>query len=364
MQTRIRWIGVGSVAAAVLLLAVVGISWSLRSENATAAEITAAEILAKGAVATSNVSSVHIEGQLRTAPADNFSLIVPEADLVRIDVWKQFGEKSKWRVEKPGRVVVMDGDSTVMLIRPSGVAGKFPAAQEGFDAIWLLHLTSVGDLLNSELRTALAKGWNLTQTHETAADGESKLVVTVETKAGLPEDHYFKNKFIDTADTRRVYRFDAQTQRLEELKIYLHQKAGDQMIFTTTRIEYDQPIDPSVFSLELPKDVTWYREPEKLPDNEKYEQMTPKQAAQAFFEACSNEDWAEAEKFIQPLTARVKQGLGGLKILSLGEPFQAKPYGGWFVPYEIRLKSGRVHKHNLAVRNDNPAKRYVVDGGI
>ena len=25
-------------------------------------------------------------------------------------IWKQFGEKPKWRVEKPGRVAVMDGD--------------------------------------------------------------------------------------------------------------------------------------------------------------------------------------------------------------------------------------------------------------
>ena len=37
---------------------------------------------------------------------------------------------------------------------------------------------------------------------------------------------------------------------------------------------------------------------------------------------------------------------------------------GGFVPYEIKFKSGKVHKHNLAVRNDNPAKRFVVDGGI
>jgi len=51
-----------------------------------------------------------------------------------------------------------------------------------------------------------------------------------------------------------------------------------------------------------------------------------------------------------------------------GEPsashFKPKPYPGWFVPYEIKFKNGEVTKFNLAVRNDNPAKRYVVDGGI
>jgi hypothetical protein len=39
-------------------------------------------------------------------------------------------------------------------------------------------------------------------------------------------------------------------------------------------------------------------------------------------------------------------------------------FAGWFVPYEIRFKDGTVKKHNLGVRDDNPAKRYVVDGGI
>jgi len=29
----------------------------------------------------------------------------------------------------------------------------------------------------------------------------------------------------------------------------------------------------------------------------------------------------------------------------------------------IKLKSGRIKKFNLAMRYDNPAKRYVVDGG-
>jgi hypothetical protein len=48
----------------------------------------------------------------------------------------------------------------------------------------------------------------------------------------------------------------------------------------------------------------------------------------------------------------------------LGDPFQSGQYPGWFVPYEIRLKSGEVKKHNLAIRNGNPAKHWLVDGGI
>ncbi|HEY4759017.1 MAG TPA: hypothetical protein VIH42_00410, partial [Thermoguttaceae bacterium] len=312
---------------------------------------------------------------------DNFSYINSKLDFVPIEVWKQFGEKTKWRVEKPGRIVVMDGDSTIMLIKPNH-AHKVPhPTNSAFDTHWLLSFTNVHDLTKEELQSALANGWDMKLAHEQDNDAE-KLVVTVEAKAGLSEDNYMKNKFLDTSDTRRVFRFDAETKRLEAIHIYLHEKDKDVLIFETNNIDYDKPIDPGAFSLDLPKKVSWYEEPSKLPDNEKYEKMTPKEAATAFFEACSKEDWDEVQKFwTGPVDEEIKGYLGGLQVISIGEPFQAKPYGGWFVPYEIKLKQaesgwwrfvpdaikskiGLIRKHNLALRNDNPAKRYVHDGGI
>jgi hypothetical protein len=53
--------------------------------------------------------------------------------------------------------------------------------------------------------------------------------------------------------------------------------------------------------------------------------------------------------------------------VSLGEPFPSKAYAGgkgWFIPYVIKLKNGEVKKFNLAMRRDNPANRYVFDGGL
>ena len=72
------------------------------------------------------------------------------------------------------------------------------------------------------------------------------------------------------------------------------------LILAIERIEYDKPIDPAVFVLKLPEKVSLYKEPERLPDNEKYEKMTPEQAARAFFEACEKKDWDEVQKFFSP----------------------------------------------------------------
>ena len=67
---------------------------------------------------------------------------------------------------------------------------------------------------------------------------------------------------------------------------------------------------------------------------------------------------------MSPVNQRLKDYLGGLEIVSLGKPFTSQAYPGQFVPYEIKLKDGTVKKHNLAVRKDNPAGRWQVDGGI
>jgi hypothetical protein len=174
-----------------------------------------------------------------------------------------------------------------------------------------------------------------------------------------------KNKFLDSSDTRREYTFDRATGRLVNAKFYVQSGGEEVLVLEVAKIEYNPAIEDSKFELQAPADVVWHQEPQRLPDNEKYEKMTPREAAQAFFEACSKRDWDEVARLSPvPFTDEIKQYLGGLEIITLGEPFQAKPYPGWFVPYEIRFADGKVRKHNLAMRNDNPAKRFVFDGGL
>ena len=185
----------------------------------------------------------------------------------------------------------------------------------------------------------------------------------VETQDEVGE--YLRNKFLSMSDTRREYTFDRKTGRLESAKFYCHADGKDVLVLEIVKIEYDPVIADSQFELKAPEGIAWYQEPQRMPDNEKYEKMTPSEAARVFFEACSKRDWDEVAKFwTMSITDELKQYLGGLEVVKLGEPFQAKPYGGWFVPYEIRMSGGDVRKHNLALRNDNPAKRYVVDGGL
>ena len=356
-----RWgLGLGAAAGMAVIALIVILTWPGGKANA-------AEILARGAKAVADLSSIHMQCKLRTLPNDNFSMIDPDRDFFPIELWKQYGENSKWRIDKPGRIAFMNGRSTVLYLKNENAGNKFEQpSQSAFDTYWLHEVANVAQLLTSELGALQAKASNMRLTQETGNDGVAKSVVTIESKSSLPDGDYLKNKFFSDADTRRVYVFDTRSDRLETVKIYLMNQSDAKLIFEVNRIDYNQPIDSDVFNPKLPEDVTWIQEGvQVLPDNAKYEGMTAEQAARAFFEACGRKDWDEVAKFWPgPVKYLYKNTLGGLQIISIGESFKSAAYPGLFVPYEIKLNNGETQKHNLALKKDPKSNRWYFDGGL
>ena len=130
-----RWgLGFGAVGATAALILFFG----LTAPNAHA---KAARIMAKGAQAIGKLKTIHFLAQMRTLPADNFSQAGAGLEPVAVEFWKQFEPELKWRVEKPGRVAVMDGRTTLLYIKPPGnvaTQSPFPAssiARSG--ALWM-----------------------------------------------------------------------------------------------------------------------------------------------------------------------------------------------------------------------------------
>lgn len=374
MRKRYARAGLGLAAAAAIALAFFA-SWPGTRNGA----VTAAEVMRQGVAALSHLRSVYIKVNMRTPPRDNFETVGPDFDFVPIEMWKEFGAVPKWRVEKPGRVAVMDGQSSLLFIKPGSDKQRGTAAQGGVHSGFvgfLLSLLDVDRVLESEVLLAGQQGTSPTLSYEQGADGSSRLVVTVEGKAApvteeqlksaaaLPD--WLKIKILSSSDNRRVYRFDAASKRLEDVKVYLRSDQGDVLVLEVTEIAYNPEIAPETFALTLPEDVIWYQEPQVLPNNDFYAKMTPEEAARAFFQSCADENWEEALKFWSnsSFDDSFKGHMGGVQIISIGKPFHRLPFAAWFVPYEIKLKSGQTKKWNLAVRNDNPAKRWVVDGGI
>ncbi|MCJ7730364.1 MAG: hypothetical protein MUO27_10880 [Sedimentisphaerales bacterium] len=354
-------------AAAVIIIAVVtSISVFNKSVPTVIPTASAAQILSEAAQAVSDLRSVHIKARMRTDPYDNFASIDVNCGLVPVELWKQIDNNgiTRWRYEQPGRVMVTEGehwDNSVLYVKRSFASKwKGPGGSVGM----LKRLLDVDKVLDSEIQRAHEQGSELTS----KAGGRNKLVVTVDAKAqGDFTSDWCRNRSIYESDNRRIYTFDAETKLLEGLEIYIYPSEKQKvLVFEVRKIEYNVDIDLKLFTLKIPKDTIWDLQPEILPDNAKYERMSPKESATTFFEACSQEDWNEVMKFwtVSAVSEDIKQYYGRLQIISIGEPFKSGKYPGWFVPYEIKLKSGRIKKWNLAVRNDNPAKRYIVDGGF
>ncbi|HET8546420.1 MAG TPA: hypothetical protein VFL57_00370 [Bryobacteraceae bacterium] len=351
-----RWLAVAAAAGAIIIaLPIVGTF----TREGKAPLNAGAAVFAQSADALSNLRSIHIKALIRSVARDNFEFIQLDAGLIPVELRREFTPVDRWRVEKPGRVVVMDGDSSTLFIEPATAArgGK----QTGF-VQWLRPLLDPQSILRGEFDAVQAGRAQAAIAHENGA-----MILRVRRSAAGIFDHpWARNTSIAQSDHTCIYRFDEQSKKLLGLEVVVHAGAADVPVFQTTLIQYDQAFDPALFRIALPPDVNWGLPPEQMPVTNVPLPQTAREAAVVFLEACASQDW-NALLAVYPYTAvsePLKRKCDGLKVLSIGEPFRSGLFAGTFVPYEIRLKDGSIRKWNLAVRNDNAAGRWRMDGGF
>ena len=355
--------------AAVLVLAILlGGNWLVTRDSGQ--PVSAFTVLAQAAEVAGGLRTIYIKANMRTLEHDNFDLIEPKGSLVPVEIWKVYGDEPKWRVGKPGRTVVMDGASTLLILWPcmgGALAYKIDGPAAGMVG-WLAPLLDVETLFAREQASAREQGAQVSIAEKKGADGAPKTVLTIQAKAqgDYSESDYLRNTSVLQSDNTRVYTFDSRTHRVEGMQVYVSIGSDRTLVFETTQISYDAPIGPSVFQPEIPDDVTWCKHPDELGDVPDNSWMTPKQAAEAIFKAMADEDWDALRAFAgtRAESPDFQEYCSRLQILSVGKPFRSGMYPGWFVPYEIRLKSGVVKKFNLAIRNDNAKHQWVLDGGF
>lgn len=362
---RVRLTRAGAFAA-ILLLAIFAAGRFAGKGGSTSSSPFAAT-LAQAAEFAHGVRTMHISARMRTIPKDNFDYIDLNTPLIPVEMWKDFGDPSKVRIEKQGRQIVADENGTTML-EGSGAAPlvyKFGGiAEQCFSTLApILH----PDTLFQRERGAAEKSDSVVNVAtKTGSDGREKTILTIraEAQGDFSQSDYLRNTKIIMSDNTRIYTFDAETSRLEGLQVFVKTKSDDVLVFETTKIEYDVTLRPSLFHLNVPKDAI-LANPTQV-ESKDNSWMQPDEVAGQFFEALSKSDW----KTVKQLGAfwiddpECQQGYAGLRVISIGKPFQSGLYRGWFVPYEIKFKCGAVKKHNLAVRNDNPQHRWHYDGGF
>jgi hypothetical protein len=201
-------------------------------------------------------------------------------------------------------------------------------------------------------------------TEDTAVGGRETTLTVHRHPRGFFSKDWLRDKTVSSSDHTRIYRFDPVTRRLTGMRMVMHTGGGDVPVFEITEVRYDEPFHDALFALTAPERAFAHVDASRMPAGPL--PQSPKEAAEMLFDAFAREDW-EAARLVYPVTGfneSFRKAYGGLQVISIGEPFQSGFYVGWFVPYQVRLRSGYVKKWNLAVRNDNPARRWVEDGGL
>ena len=210
----------GSAIAAMLLIS---LTWAALQYGP--AKATAAEIIARGAQAASNLRSVYVKCRMRTLPGDNFEYMDLTHDFVDVELWKQFEPVLKWRVEKPGRVAVMDGKTTTMVVGGTEGVKLDVAAPQAFDTGWIHRLAAIDQVLSRELTAVSRPGDKMKTTQVEGPSDADHQTVIVNVDTGGHVGEYLKNRFLGMSDTRREYTFDRKTGRLESASSTARQTA-------------------------------------------------------------------------------------------------------------------------------------------
>ena len=111
--------GIGKVFPVLAVAGIAAVGWFVFRPDSTGGKPTAANVLREGMSALSSLRSVYVRANARIPSTGDFNAVGGEYELQPIEMWKEFGESSKWRVENAGRVAVMDGQASLLLIQPA-----------------------------------------------------------------------------------------------------------------------------------------------------------------------------------------------------------------------------------------------------
>ena len=349
--------------AAILAVVLIVTPFVVKNDAFMNSTAKAADIFITSSIeATHLIKSMIIKLKVRTISDDSFALVGTEYPMVDHTIWKSFENPVKWRVDKGERVAAFDGKSQYLWL-PKSDEGIKAGADINFTE-WLQILLDPANILSKEQKSTKDRGSKLTINE---SNGLLNLTITSKARGNFIND-YCKNKSIEESDNRREYTFNNATKLLKGLKIYILDGKKETLIVEITSIDYDLKLDPSLFVINLPVGMEW-KEYTQNYTSDTYRNITSRHVAELFFGGMAKNNWklvGEACDFFMSSSEKaknVKDQYSGLKVIKIGKAFKSGLYPGEFVPYEIRLKTGEIVKHNLAVRNDNPNKTWIVDGG-
>lgn len=313
--------------------------------------------------------TLQIELSIRTPRSENFAAIDADSAFVthRITTLRE-GNRLLWRIAKQGgRTAVCDGERQWMWSPGFDVCVTGPATS-GF-VEYLSVLLRPEEILAAEQEAAERGegiGYELQET-----DYETRLTVNAPRQGAIRRGTGLDHA-LGSAENTRQYVFDRASGRLKSFRITLRRNGRDVEVARSESIRYDEPVDRALL-LALPElppladgsERQWHdvsREESEGIARRRSARTAARRIGEAFARGSLAPVAAAFGSY--PDTVQLLRVYGGMTVEEVGDAYRSGSYVGYYVPLRCTLKDGRKVTLRLALRNDNPARAWTVDGGI
>lgn len=345
--------GVVSTAAIVIVLLTLGLNTPARA---------ARNHLTQAIASMEGIHSIRIELSIRTSEQENFDYTDPQLEFVPHTLEAIYTPRLLWRIEKPDRKALYDGEHTYLWYDSLNDGQILPYSPGVLGMLNLLIDPS--QLLELERQfTQAHTGARYELRHE--AKGLYLKVISP-AQGDFSQSSYMRNTSVLESDTRREYRFDPENGRLQGARITFLDGDQERTLLEINRIEYDAPINVASLTA-LPEGIMWKDMTRAMPSR-RLAGIGPEEAARLILGAFATWDNGILDEALYAYGTQARELLksrySGAVVESLSEPVRSGEYAGWFIPCRLRMKDGRTQKIHLALRNDTPEGSWVIDGGL
>ncbi len=360
------------IAAAVVLVAVILLAVPNKSiaYDASYALGTAAERFDNTPAFTATI-------KVRTLDRQNFAHVNPDADFMAHTLIVQ-QSTGHWTLKKADRMVVCDGKN---------IWNWIPLLAHGWK-----H--EVSDVKTIEIFAPLLDPASLLKHEEELAkknpkavvdkkENDNTLALTILSPASATmkegEGDNMRIKFrvttysLNEIDTRREYTFDKRSNKLLSMKI--SEMKGGKTLLEMTDIAYNVTLTDANFYVPTDDiswadmtDEGWQNRQSTLPMQD-FTGITAEDATDKLFAALNTWDIETLKAvFAEDDPKVIESTYGQYRECTLVKQDKRKikysEYAGCFIPCIVRLADGKEVKSTIALRNDNPLKAWICDGGL
>ena len=318
--------------------------------------ISAKEILTQAMDALAGAENLRMLVDVRTRPIENFRYINLNDEFVthHIDI-AHTDSLLKWRIDKGERIALSTGKDIYTWI-PSVKLGFHLSDTQNKDILgYMANLLSPRKIIEAELQNCI----NDKNTDYKVNKSDSDIILTVHAAAqGNFDNPYLLNSSITESDNVRRYIIDAVSKKLKSATVSVISGGKEIEVLKVVSINYGVHNEKSF----MPDNEIKYIETEKSPAGLKG--LSAEETASAVLNAFA--DWDETildQVMIPEISEAVyREQYSGSKLISIGQSFTSGSGNTVFVPYTLRLRSGSVHRHNVALQKTDTGGWIVVGG--